>query len=59
MSYFRGLATGFFLGALAMFVFDPKQGGRRRALARRRVVHYGNEIGEWRASRQRAYARRL
>ena len=59
MDYFRGLATGFLIGALAMFVFDPKQGRWRRALARSRVLHYGNEIGEWRASRQRAVARPL
>ena len=68
MNYFRddantvylvGLATGLFIGALAMFVFDPKQGRRRRALARNRVLHYGNEISEWRASRQRADPRPL
>jgi hypothetical protein len=55
--YLTGLVTGLFLGALAMFVFDPKQGRRRRALARNRVLQYGNEIGEWRASRQRGLAR--
>jgi hypothetical protein len=59
MNYLRGLGTGFLLGALVMFIFDPKQGRRRRALARRRVVHYGSETGEWRASRQRGYARPL
>jgi hypothetical protein len=58
MDYFRGLATGVLIGALAMFVLDPKQGRRRRALARSRVLHYGNEISEWRASRQRAISRR-
>ena len=57
MDYFRGLATGLLIGALAMFVLDPKQGRRRRALARKRVVQYGNELSEWRASRQRALAR--
>ena len=58
MDYFRGLVTGAFLGALAMYVFDPKR-RRRRALARNRVVQYGNEVGEWRASRQRAVSRPL
>ena len=59
MDYFRGLVTGIFIGALAMYLFDPKQGRRRRALARNRVLHYGNEMGEWRASRQRAVPRPL
>lgn len=59
MDYLRGLLTGVFIGALAMFVFDPRQGRRRRALARNRLVEYGNEIGEWRASRQRAVSRPL
>ena len=59
MDYFRGLVTGLCIGALTMFIFDPKQGRRRRALARRRVLHYGSEAGEWRASRQRALARPL
>ena len=59
MDYFRGLVTGVFIGALAMFVLDPKQGRRRRALARSRVLHYGNEVGEWRASRQRSLSRPL
>ena len=59
MDYFRGLATGLLIGALAMFVFDPKQGRRRRALARNRVVQYGNDVSEWRASRQRAVSRPL
>ena len=58
MDYFRGLATGLLIGALAMFVFDPKQGRRRRSLARNRVVQYGNDVSEWRASRQRAVAKR-
>lgn len=55
MDYFRddstsvfltGLATGLFFGALAMFIFDPEQGRRRRALARDKMVHYGKEAGE-------------
>jgi hypothetical protein len=59
MDYFRGLATGLLIGALAMFVFDPRQGRRRRALARKPALQYGNELGEWRASRQRAVSRPL
>ena len=57
MDYLRGVVTGVLIGALAMFVFDPKQGRRRRSLARNRVVQYGNDVSEWRASRQRAVAR--
>ena len=57
--YLMGLATGLVIGALAMFVFNPKQGRRRRALARSRVLHYGNEIGEWRAALQRSGTRPL
>ena len=59
MDYFRGLVTGLLVGALAMFVFDPKQGRRRRRLARSRVLQYGNDVSEWRASRQRAVSRPL
>jgi hypothetical protein len=57
--YLTGLVTGLFIGALAMFVFDPKQGRRRRRLARSRVLQYGSEASEWRASRQRAVTRPL
>lgn len=35
-----GVAAGFALGALAMFILDPDQGRRRRALARDKIVHY-------------------
>lgn len=59
MDYFRGLTTGLLIGALAMFLLDPNQGRRRRALARSRVLHYGTELGEWRAARQRAVSRPL
>jgi hypothetical protein len=31
------------IGALAMYFFDPENGRRRRALARDKAVHYGNE----------------
>jgi gas vesicle protein len=31
--------AGLALGAVAMFVFDPQQGRRRRALARDKLVH--------------------
>ena len=33
-----GLATGLFAGALAMFILDPDQGRRRRALARDKMM---------------------
>jgi hypothetical protein len=59
MDYVRGLVAGVFIGALAMLVLDAKRGRRRRALARNRVLHYGSDVSEWRASRQRAVARRL
>ncbi len=36
-------AIGAGVGALAMFIFDPDNGRRRRAIARDKVVHYGNE----------------
>jgi gas vesicle protein len=55
MDYFRddststflmGVATGLAVGALAMFVFDPQQGRRRRALARDKAMHYSREAGK-------------
>jgi gas vesicle protein len=36
-------AIGAGVGALAMFIFDPDNGRRRRALARDKVTHYGRE----------------
>jgi gas vesicle protein len=42
-----GIAAGLFLGALAMFIFDPQQGRRRRALARDKAVRYTSDIGEY------------
>jgi len=57
MDYFRGLATGLLIGALAMFVVDPQR--RRRARARSGALQYGSDVSEWRASRQRAVSRRL
>jgi gas vesicle protein len=36
-------AVGAGVGALAMFIFDPDNGRRRRALARDKVVHFGRE----------------
>ena len=41
-TFLTGFATGLFLGALAMFVFDPEQGRRRRALARDTAKDLGN-----------------
>ena len=46
-TFLTGMATGLFLGALAMFLFDPDQGRRRRALARDKMVRYGNDIGDY------------
>jgi gas vesicle protein len=40
-------AAGFVLGALAMFILDPDQGRRRRALARDKMVRYGNDVGDF------------
>jgi gas vesicle protein len=40
--FLAGLATGLFAGALAMFIFDPEQGARRRALARDKAKDLGN-----------------
>ena len=45
--FLTGLATGLFIGALAMFVFDPQQGRRRRALARDKVVRYGTDAADY------------
>ena len=46
-TFLLGAATGLFLGALAMFVFDPQQGRRRRALARDKAMHYGNQVSDY------------
>ena len=59
-SFLLGLATGLVIGGLAMFIFDPQQGRRRRALARDKMVHYGHEVGDFAAGtakdlRNRAY----
>ena len=42
VSFLCGLAAGLALGVLGMFIFDPKEGRRRRALARDKIVRYGN-----------------
>ena len=47
ISFLCGLATGVAIGAAAMFIFDPDQGRRRRALARDKAVHYGKEAGDF------------
>ena len=39
--------AGVAVGALAMFVLDPQQGRRRRALARDKAVHYGHEVSDY------------
>lgn len=43
---YRWLALGIGLGALVMFVFDPRMGRRRRALARDQMTHFGHEAQE-------------
>ena len=43
-TFLAGFAAGLFAGALAMFIFDPDQGRRRRALARDKMVRYGNDL---------------
>lgn len=37
-------AIGAAVGALAMFMFDPVSGQRRRALARDKALHYQKEL---------------
>ena len=59
-SFLLGVATGLVLGGLAMYIFDPEQGRRRRALARDKMVHYKHEISDFAAGtakdlRNRAY----
>lgn len=49
ISFLCGLATGLAVGAAAMFIFDPDQGRRRRALARDKIVRYGNEASDFAA----------
>jgi gas vesicle protein len=39
-------AIGAAVGALAMFIFDPDSGRRRRAYARDKVTHYGKQAAE-------------
>src|SRR5438045_5288141 len=46
-TFLLGAATGLFLGALAMFIFDPQQGRRRRALVRDKMVRYGNDVSDY------------
>ena len=60
ISFLCGLATGLAVGAAMMFIFDPEQGRRRRAIARDKIVRYGNEASEFAAGtakdlRNRAY----
>lgn len=46
-TFLTGFATGLFLGALAMFIFDPQQGARRRALVRDKAVRYGTDAADY------------
>ena len=45
-TFLLGVATGLAVGAFAMFILDPQQGRRRRALARDKVMHYGKQVGD-------------
>ena len=46
-SFLCGLATGLALGVLGMFIFDPKEGRRRRALVGDKIARYGNEAADY------------
>lgn len=41
------LVSGMILGATAMYILDPQQGRRRRALARDKAVRGANLLGRW------------
>lgn len=45
-TFLMGVATGLAVGAIAMFILDPEQGRRRRALARDKALRYGREVGD-------------
>lgn len=47
VSFLCGLATGLALGVLGMFIFDPKEGRRRRVLVGDKIVRYGNEAADY------------
>ena len=44
VSFLCGLATGLALGVLGMFMFDPKEGRRRRTVARDKIVNRAQGI---------------
>ena len=46
-TFLMGVATGLAIGAFAMFILDPQQGRRRRALARDKMMHYGKQVGDF------------
>jgi hypothetical protein len=45
-SHFWTAVGAFGLGALAMYIFDPQEGRRRRALARDQLASAQRQIGE-------------
>jgi len=45
-SHFLTAVGAFGLGALAMYIFDPQEGRRRRALARDQLASAQRQIGE-------------
>jgi gas vesicle protein len=60
ISFLCGLATGLAVGAAAMFILDPEQGRRRRAIARDKIIRYGSGASDFATSaakdlRNRAY----
>lgn len=53
------LAAGAFgLGALTMYIFDPQQGRRRRAMARDKLVHVQHEVTDWASGTARGLGNR-
>src|SRR5690606_27678757 len=54
------MLTGAGAGAALMYIFDPQQGRRRRAIARDKLAHSSRVAGEraqatWKDVRQRSY----
>ncbi len=41
------MVSGMILGATAMYILDPQQGSRRRALARDKAIRGGYLLGRW------------
>jgi hypothetical protein len=52
------LMAGLGIGALLMYLFDPKGGGRRRALIRDKAVGLSNDIGDMVSAKSRDLSNR-